>query len=149
MFNFIFRKQSTAFMVGCYFCSLFISLNPIISGDNYALPFRNIWIPLNYESKTYYRFTYLYHVTCLLLSTIMTYGCDTYFNQFVEKICAELDVLKYRLHSLSNRTDKCYKLKGNQCELTTMKDWLHFHLHLFKYVWILVKNSYFCKKFSL
>lgn len=119
-----------ALMAGCYLCSIFLCLSPLMSSDNLALPYRNIWIPLNFESKIYYRFTYLYHALCLLSTTVITFACDTYLYQFMEKICAELDVFKHRLHIIPKQINENFKLKGNQYELTSIKDWLHFHLHI-------------------
>ncbi|XP_043484829.1 odorant receptor 2a-like [Leptopilina heterotoma] len=128
------RKQSNALMIGCYFFSICLCLNPLISSKKLALPFPSIWIPLNFESTRYYQFIYLYQVIVLLATTIILCCCDLYFSELMEKISAEIDVFKHRLYILPQQISTNYKLEINQYESTIIKDWLHFHLHLIKMI---------------
>lgn len=119
-------------MIGCYLFSLSLCMFPLFTTKKLALPYPNVFIPLPFESSRYYRFIYLYQTFVFLLTTIILCCCDTYLNELLEKICAELDVFKHRLCQFQLEISTNFKSKNNEYELAIIKDWLHFHLHLIK-----------------
>ncbi|XP_015608389.1 odorant receptor Or1 isoform X2 [Cephus cinctus] len=115
-----------SFVVFLFVGSLLFNVNERI------LPVK-VWLPYSLSSLTSFSLSYLYQIWVSMLAAFMATANDTYITGLMIQICAQLDILKYRLLSLprSGDSERNANSSVSQKEII-LKMCIRHHNHIIK-----------------
>lgn len=94
-----------------------------------TLPFRT-WQPYSLTSPTMYWLTYLHHAILQVITPILNVGTDTLICGLMLQVCAQIDILIYRLSKMTQPTSHV-SLEEDHFLKTTI-DCIHHHTQIYK-----------------
>ncbi|XP_051158295.1 odorant receptor 9a-like [Leptopilina boulardi] len=99
--------------------------------NNFKLPFK-VWIPYSLNSRALYFLTYIHQGLSTILAVCVTSSVETLALVIILQICAQYEMLIYRLNLLPELSKKNYsKLLTYQMESKILKDCVNHHIHIF------------------
>lgn len=98
---------------------------------NSQLPFK-VWTPYSLNSRPLYLLTYMHQGLATTLSVFVTSSVESLALVIILQICAQYEILIYRLNFLPKISKTNYSRVFNyQMESKMIKDCVKHHIHIF------------------
>ncbi|THK32899.1 odorant receptor 46a [Diachasma alloeum] len=109
----------TFFYAGVVECSVWImSISVFFQGIPFGvLPYK-AWLPYDYSKSTVYWLTFCAQLFTIIIGANICIGCDTVMPGFYTIVCAQFNILRYRLEKVIDEFDDAIVLKPEEMIFT-------------------------------
>ena len=127
-----FRSISRLFLILCLATAVLHTLVPLMmKGKNVTLPFRN-WVPYIFESGSLFWITYIHQTLSIYTAIIMFSAVELLAPIMMQQICAQLEIIMYRLLELPKLSKKNRSgIDIHQQESEILQDCIAHHIYIF------------------